>query len=263
MMEFDGRPVTPGELGPLGLCNYGHFTSMRVEDLHVRGLSLHLERLARDCGILFGTALDTDRVRHLARRVAENESSPIIVRVTIFDPSLELGHPGSEAEPHVLVSARAAATGEPTSLRLRSVRYERELPAVKHVGLFGTLYHRRIAQLEGFDDALFTSSESLISEGATWNVGFVSGDRVVWPESEVLPGVTMHLVKNVAAEMGMTSMTAPLSLSGVSEMTSAFVTNVSVGVRPVRSIDDIPLSDATPVLRLLRQNYMALPGEPL
>jgi len=262
-MEFDGRPVTPGELGPLGLYNYGHFTSMRVEALHVRGLSLHLERLARDCGILFGVELDTGRVRHLARRVAENAPSPVIVRVTVFDPSLELGHPGSKVEPHILVSTRAAAAGGLPSLRLRSVCYERDLPAVKHTGLLGVLYHRRTAQLAGLDDALFTNSESRISEGATWNIGFVAGHRVVWPESDVLPGITMHLVKNVVAQIGMASTAVPLDLSDVSEMTSAFVTNVSVGVRPVRSIDDTPFSDDAPVLGLLRQSYMALPGEPL
>jgi branched-subunit amino acid aminotransferase/4-amino-4-deoxychorismate lyase len=263
MMEFDGRPVTPDELGPLGLYNYGHFTSMRVEDLRVRGLSLHLERLARDCRILFGAELDTEHVRHLARRVAGKEPSPVIVRVTIFDPGLELGHPGSKAEPHVLVSTRPAATGALPSLRLRSAHYERDLPAVKHIGLLGTLYHRRAAQLDGFDDVLFTDAESQISEGATWNVGFVDGDRVFWPKSAVLPGITMHLVKDVIAEMGTTSATAPVDVSNVSNMTAAFVTNVSVGVRPVQSIDGIQLADDAPILGTLRRKYLALPGESL
>jgi len=113
------------------------------------------------------------------------------------------------------------------------------------------------------DDALFTNSESRISEGTTWNIRFVDGHRIVWPESDVLPGVTMHLVKSIVAKIGMASTAVPLALSDVSEMTSAFVTNVSVGVRPVRSIDDTPFSDDAPVLGLLRQSYMALPGEPL
>jgi branched-subunit amino acid aminotransferase/4-amino-4-deoxychorismate lyase len=263
MMEFDGRPVTPNELGPLGLYNYGHFTSMRVEELRVRGLSLHLERLARDCRILFNAELDQERIRHLARRVAQNEPSPAIVRVTVFDPDLELGHPGGKAQPQVLVSTRQATTEILPPLRLRSARYERDLPAVKHIGLLGTLYHRRTAQLDGFDDVLFTDSKSQISEGATWNIGFVDGDSIVWPNSDVLPGVTMHLVKEVIGKMGMTSTTAPLDLSRISEMSSAFVTNVSVGVRPIRSIDSIQLSHDASILGILRENYVALPGEML
>jgi branched-subunit amino acid aminotransferase/4-amino-4-deoxychorismate lyase len=263
MMEFDGRPVTPDTLGPLSLYNYGHFTSIRVEDLRVRGLSLHMERLARDCRTLFDAELDVERVRHLARRVTQNVTSPVIVRITIFDPDLELGHPGGRAEPHILVSTRSAATGALSSLRLRSVHYERDLPTVKHVGLLGTLYHRRAAQLDGFDDALFTDSNSQISEGATWNIGFIDQERVYWPKSEVLPGVTMHLVRHIIANIGMTSATVPLSLAQVPEMQSAFVTNVTVGVRPIRSIDNVQLSDDAPVLEIVRQNYEALPGEAL
>jgi branched-subunit amino acid aminotransferase/4-amino-4-deoxychorismate lyase len=143
------------------------------------------------------------------------------------------------------------------------VHYERDLPTVKHVGLLGTLYHRRAAQLDGFDDALFTDSNSQISEGATWNIGFIDQERVYWPKSEVLPGVTMHLVRHIIANIGMTSATVPLSLAQVPEMQSAFVTNVTVGVRPIRSIDNVQLSDDAPVLEIVRQNYEALPGEAL
>ena len=49
MAELNGAPITPEELQTLALINYGHFTSMRIEGGRVRGLSHHLERLARDC----------------------------------------------------------------------------------------------------------------------------------------------------------------------------------------------------------------------
>lgn len=60
-----------------------------------------------------------------------------MVRVTVFDPVLELGRPG-----------------------------------------------RRVVQRNGFDDVLFTDAESTISEGATWNIGFVvDDDYLVWPKA--------------------------------------------------------------------------------
>jgi hypothetical protein len=46
----------------------GHSTSMRVENGHVRGLALHLERLTHDCRALFSTDLDLDGVREMCRR---------------------------------------------------------------------------------------------------------------------------------------------------------------------------------------------------
>jgi len=272
-IEFDGRPVTADDLCALALYNYGHFTSMKVEEgLRVRGLSLHIERLARDCKILFDTDVDHQRVRHLVRRVADVSPLPVIVRVTVFDPRLELGHPGSNAEPHILVSTRPASTNVAAPpLRLKSMRYERDLPAVKHVGLFATLYHRRAAQLSSFDDVLFTDSSSQISEGATWNIGFVHSNQVeptraeytLWPQSDVLPGVTMQLVKNVLSDMGVRSTTGVVTISQVAGMRAAFVTNASVGVRPVRSIDNVDFSMDVPLLAAMQRNYLSSRGEPL
>lgn len=39
---------------------------------------------------------------------------------------------------------------------------------------------------------LFVGRDGCVSEGSTWNVGFVDQDgTVVWPRADVLPGVTM------------------------------------------------------------------------
>ncbi len=86
MAELNGEPVEPAQLQNLALTNYGHFTSMRVDDGRVRGLSLHMARLQRDCRTLFGTDLDPERVRELARRAAPATGSTT-VRVTVFDPA--------------------------------------------------------------------------------------------------------------------------------------------------------------------------------
>ena len=108
VMELNGRPVEAEELRALGLYNYGHFTSMRVEDMEVRGLTLHMERLVRDSGRLFGIAVDAQRVRDLIRATAEQAGSPAIVRVTVFDSSGGLEHPGRTANLDILVSVRQA-----------------------------------------------------------------------------------------------------------------------------------------------------------
>ncbi len=45
MAELNGVPADLDQVQVLGLTNYGHFTSMRVDDQRVRGLSLHLGTL--------------------------------------------------------------------------------------------------------------------------------------------------------------------------------------------------------------------------
>lgn len=225
---------------------------MRVDDQRVRGLTLHLERLTRDCRRIFDADLDPDRVRHLLRHTLADTAGSVLVRVTVFDPDLELGRPGADAEPQLLVTTRPAATAPLPPLRLQSTPHCRELPEVKHVGLFGALRWRRVAQRNGFDDALFTDAGAAISEAATSNIGFVDGERIVWPEADCLAGVTMRLI-NKARQADAT--TTPVTLSDLAGVDAVFATNAVVGVRSVSAVDSIQWSDEHPVLDILRRQY--------
>ena len=255
--ELNGGPVDLDRLQALALTNYGHFTTMRVEDGRVRGLTLHLERLARDCRAVFGTELDTERVREFARRVAPADGA-VVVRVTVFDPALDVVHVGDDAEPHVLVTSRPAGSLAVSAMRTRSVAFVRDFPEIKNVGLFASLRHRRDAQRAGFDDALFVDRDGLVAEGSTWNIGFVRGDDVVWPDAAALAGTTMELLRTVHA-----CTVEPVPLSGLAGFDAAFATNVAVGVRPITGIDDTTFPDEHPVIDVLRAAYEAVPGEPL
>ncbi|NJP50870.1 aminotransferase class IV family protein [Streptomyces sp. SBST2-5] len=257
MAELNGEPVSVDQLKTLALTGYGHFTSMRVEDGRVRGLSLHLDRLVRDCQALFGAELDPERVRDLARRVAPTEGA-CVVRVTVFDPNFDMGHPAAKADPQVFVTTRPAANLPLAPMRVQSRKYVRDLPSVKSVGLFGQLLHRRAAQLNGFDDALFVDERSLVSEGGTWNIGFFDGERVIWPEAGILGGVTMQLLKDAHAHEEM-----PVRLADVAGMQAVFATNAAIGVRAVSGVDDIALTDDHPIIDTLRKAYMEVPADPL
>jgi branched-subunit amino acid aminotransferase/4-amino-4-deoxychorismate lyase len=260
MAELNGLPADLNQVKALALTNYGHFTSMRVEGLRVRGLSLHLGRLERDCRRLFDAELDPERVRHLIRHAVAGVSGPIVVRVTVFDPDLELGHPGAEAEPRVLITTRTAPQTPLPSLRLQSTRYDREMPDVKHVGLFGSLRHRRIAQRAGFDDVVFIDARSNVSELATSNIGFFDGHRIVWPDAAWLSGVTMALINDVHEGQ---VVTAPVNLAQLDDMQAAFATNAVVGVRAISSVDGMRWADEHPILGILRKEYADIPPESL
>jgi branched-subunit amino acid aminotransferase/4-amino-4-deoxychorismate lyase len=268
--EVDGEPVTGARAAALGTLNYGHFTTMRVDDLRVRGLHLHLDRLVRDCAAVFGAGLDVDRVRNLLRRVAARCERPTLLRVTVFDPVGSVARPGlsdpaPDARPSILISTRAAGPGGASpGLRVRTVPYVRDLPAVKHLGMFGPLHQRRLAQSAGFDDALFLAgpqSSAPVGEGPTWNVAVLIDDELSWPDDECLPGVTRELLRRAIEPAGGDGSDRAVTRADLPRVQAAFVTSAGVGVQPIAAIDDVPLPGDPQLLDRLRAAYAAVPGE--
>ncbi|MFJ4095434.1 aminotransferase class IV [Kitasatospora sp. NPDC089913] len=258
-IEIDGGPADPARLAALGLLNYGHFTTLRAESGRARGLTLHLERLVRDCRTVFGAELDPVEVRARIRRVLPADGAPVIVRVTVFDPALGLERPAAPAAPRLLVTTRPAPAAAPSPLRVRTTAYRRELPEVKHVGLFGLLHQRRLAQLDGYDDALLLDGAGRLAEGATWNLALHDGRALVWPDTDAaLPGVTAALLARAHRGPQRHEALAPDGLEG---FVAAVAVNAGAGVRPIAAIDGTSFDPAHPAVAELRVAYEGVPGE--
>ncbi|WP_331722960.1 aminotransferase class IV family protein [Nocardia sp. NBC_00511] len=258
-MELNGAPVTAAQIAALGLVGYGHFTSMRVTDGAVKGLTLHLDRLRRDCRTVFATDLDTSHVRDLIRRALPTTPGALVVRITIFDPDLELAHPGAPAHPQVLVSFRAAPALPPTPLTLQSAVFRRDMPQVKHVGLFGPMHLRAAAQRDGYDDVLFVEPDGTISEIATSNLGVITTDgQLIWPDAEVLPGTTMRLISQARDE---DVLVEKVTLAQLPKFAAIVATNAAVGVRAVARIDDHHFPTEHELITTLRQEYDSIPPQ--
>ena len=64
-IELNGGKPDPAALAWLAQVNYGHFTTLQVQQRGARGFRLHLQRLADATRELFGSELDLERVRAL------------------------------------------------------------------------------------------------------------------------------------------------------------------------------------------------------
>ena len=133
----------------------------------------------------------------------------------------------------------------------------------QHVGLLGTLHHRRQVQLAGYDDALFIDASGHVSEGATWNVAFYDDSGVIWPKADCLPGTAMQLVRDCLRRLSIPFADAPVCIGRAQAVQAAFATNAVVGVRPIQSIDDVQLPGNPELLSRLRDACAAIPGTPL
>ncbi len=247
-IEVDGHPATAEELSVPAVINFGHFTAMQVRGGRTRGLDLHLRRLDTANRELFGAGLAGDRVRELLRH-ALGPDQDAAVRVNVFQP--EPGGPVS-----VMVVVRPPADQDTTPQRLRSVAYQRPAAHLKHVGSFGQIYHGRLAEREGFDDALLTGPGGVISESTVANLGLFAGDGdVVWPDAPALPGITMQLLVPL-----LPSRRAPVRLADLPRYEGAFLAN-SRGVVPVARVDDVELPVPEGRMKAVTLAYESVPWD--
>ncbi|WP_156758211.1 aminotransferase class IV [Actinokineospora pegani] len=250
---------------PVSKLAYGHFTTMVVDNGRVRGLARHLERLDRDCWVLFGQGLPEDVVR-AALRAALPEAGAVVARVTVVAPEIDIRRPEAPGEPKVLVDTaplpETEAETETEPLKVRTAGYQRDLPQVKHVGTFGLHYQRRLARMAGFDDVLFATRDGQVSEGSTWNIGFLDREgAVVWPSAPALPGTAMGLIQSGLSRVGVPSRVRPVQADELPSFAAAFATSAVSPVRLIGSIDDVVYEPDPDLAARLRRAHDATAAE--
>jgi branched-subunit amino acid aminotransferase/4-amino-4-deoxychorismate lyase len=159
----------------------------------------------------------------------------------------------------VLVRTGPAASGPEGPLALTAVEHERYLPAVKHVGEVAKTYLLRQAVAEGFDDAAFVDRRGRLSEATIWNLAFWDGATVVWPEAEVLDGITMQILRRQLDRLGVPQREKEVTLADLPALSGAVVMNSWTPGVAVRRIGPVPVPEAPGFLALLRRAYDAEP----
>jgi branched-subunit amino acid aminotransferase/4-amino-4-deoxychorismate lyase len=254
----DGAVPGTTALQRLALESYGHFTAMQVRGGAVRGLGLHLARLDAASMEMFGGPADGERVRGYIRQALDG-TADASVRVYVLK-----GDPDSAADgrPSITVTIRPPGGLTPAQFRLRSVPYQRSLAHMKHLGDFGQAYYRHQAASAGFDEALLTGPDGLISEGCISNVGCIDGAAVCWPAAPLLAGVTMQLLQHRLGAAGVSWRQRPIRLADLAGMTGMFVTSAR-GIAPVTEVDDISLPIAIDMMARLAECYDSVPWDPI
>lgn len=234
---IDGLPPTEVDLRYQALVNYGAYTSFRIEDGGVRGLDLHLARLDASAFELFGIPVGEDRLRALIRTAVADRRDAWL-RVSLFAPDILPRSPSAEASPKVQTSISPPPPPLATSVRAQVRTYVRTDAHIKHTAIFPLIRARRLARQAGFDDVLFADAEGLISEGATWNVGFLSGDTVIWPQAPMLDGVAQNLIRAGLSTVGFRSTLRPVRLTELATFDAAFLCNSATPACPITAIGD-------------------------
>lgn len=258
---WEGSPATTDQLEFLGRSNYGNFTVLQVRRQSARGLALHVQRLRDNAGELFGAAPTEDRLRTLlTQAVAQHDCS---VRVTIVSRDVDGLLAGEIVEPEVVITTSEARQSSTVPITVRTVSYQRETPWVKHRATHGLIRHTRAARQAGFDDALFLDAQGHVSEGTTWNALFRAAGAWVWPEADVLRGVTLQLLRRAMDEGGVKHETRPVSLADLKHHQAGFALNATSATRPVQAVDGRRFTEGKVAAAELAELWASIAAEPL
>jgi branched-subunit amino acid aminotransferase/4-amino-4-deoxychorismate lyase len=262
-LEVNGHVPDLAEIQRLATLNYGHFTTMQVRDRAVRGLALHFARLADGNEEFFGWSMDVEDEHRLRSLIlhALGDTADASVRVG-FAPA---GDPAAVAvPPDVIVSVREPAPDTPRPpLQVTIDRYRRDWPDQKHAATMGLSYAARRARLAGYDDALFVGDDNLVSEGTVWNVAFLDGDRIVWPQAPMLKGVTMVLLQVALTMRGTPWLTHPVDAADLGRFDGAAATNSICPAQPIAAIGEHQFPANDKLTALLTDAWQSVPFDAL
>lgn len=251
----NGRPATAQDLAGPALRNDGHFTTFQLRARAVRGFGLHLQRLDTASQALYGLVLDADRVRQALRSaLMETQTMDATVRITVAPRTADAGAPLD-----VFVSLAPPAGPAAAPLRLRAFEFQRDTPAIKHVGTFPLFQHQRLARQAGADDALFVDAAGRVIEGSVWNLGLWDGRTVTWPRAEALRGTQEQLLQAGLDALGVPQATREVLAASLGPGVAAFACNAR-GQRGIASVDGRALATDVGLLPLLERALATQPA---
>ena len=100
-----------------------------------------------------------------------------------------------------------------------------------------------------------------MSEGSLWNIGFVRGREVVWPQAPMLAGVAQALLQRGLPDAGLASVTGAVDVGDLNRFDAAFLCNSATPACAVASIDDHEFG--APPLDALRTAWASQPCQPI
>jgi branched-chain amino acid aminotransferase len=133
-------------------------------------------------------------------------------------------------------------------------------PAVKSGNYLGSILALGEAIARGGEDAILSTAEGRIAEGATSNVFAVVGGRLVTPAQGegLLAGITREVVIELAREIGLPVAEVALDRAALVAADEVFLTSSVRGIMPVTLLDGETVgSGMGPVTRRVRARYLA------
>jgi branched-chain amino acid aminotransferase len=220
----------------------------------------HLARLQRSASLIgLELPIPLDEWPPLLREtLARNELRDAHLRITVSRGEGELGlDPALCRQPTLVIMARPLVRypdrlyEEGVGLAIATVR--RNLitalsPRIKSLNFLNNILAKQEAAKAGAFDALMLNAEGLLTESTTSNFFFVREGRIYTPSIDcgILDGITREVVLTLAKEAGIQTEEGRYPAETLARAEEAFLTNTSMEIMPVCSIDRQPVGSGRP-----------------
>jgi branched-chain amino acid aminotransferase len=277
MLVYLNGKMVPKEDAKVSVFDHGYlygdgiYETLRAYEGTLFRLDRHLQRLKHSAdSISLNLPLPLDKIGDaLNRTVSENKLSDAYVRIQISRGVGEIGlDPALCPEPTTVIVAKQFKEYPrelfENGVSLAIVRTRRNHPLALSPSIKGTNFLNNIlARMESIRadayEAVMLNWEGYVAEGTISNIFFVKSGVLCTPslETGILEGVTRGLVLELARKERIETREAlikPEELLGADE---CFITNTTVEVMPVTSIDKTLIGSGKPgpITAALRKAY--------
>jgi branched-chain amino acid aminotransferase len=256
----------------------GIYETLRTYRGRLFMLQPHLARLKRSARLI-GLDLplaDKDWPPLLGETLLRNGLGPrgdadAHLRITVSRGEGELGlDPSLCKRPTLVIMAKPLAPypahlfAEGVSLAIVPIRRNLDAalsPQIKSLNFLNNILAKQDAVQAGAFDALMLNADGLLAECTTSNLFFVRGGRLCTPSVAcgILDGITRDVVLRLAGEHGIQTEEGRYNVEDLRQAEECFLTNTSMEIMPVCTIDRRPVGAGRPgpVTARLRQLFRA------
>jgi branched-chain amino acid aminotransferase len=138
-------------------------------------------------------------------------------------------------------------------------------PQLKTLNYLNNILASIEASRSGFEEALMLNAQGYVAEASADNLFIVRGSHLVTPATYLgaLPGITRGAILEIAPDLGLETLEAPLTLSDIYNADECFLTGTAAEVITVSELDSRPIGSgkAGPVTKRISERFHQLTRE--
>jgi len=213
----------------------GLFETIKIEDEPI-DFELHINRLynsVKDLNIK--TNIDKNTLKEeVLIYIKENNIKNKALRITLFDEGYNI------STRDIIYNDKMYNEG--FKLTISSIkRGDSIIYRHKTTNYFENIYTKDYAVKNGFDDAIFLSTEGKILECSMCNIFFIKDNKIYTPKDElpILNGIMKKRIEDICVELNIELIKNEIYIDEIKDFEFSFVTNSLMGAMKVQSIENI------------------------